>query len=102
MSFARSLSLLVALAVLGTSACMPPPPEPPPTILDAGSVAEEPTCRGACDRWRALGCAEAEDTAGGGTCEQVCENVQTSGIIEWDLACRSSVTDCGAIDACER
>jgi hypothetical protein len=95
-------ALLTALLV-GTSACPPGPgPVPPAPPQDAGLDASAATCGSACDRWRELGCEQAEDTADGATCEDVCDNIQSSGIIEWDLACRASVADCAAIDACER
>lgn len=75
-------------------ACGPlPGPVDPPAV---------PTCETACDRARVLNCAYAHPTAAGASCVEVCENVQTSGFLKWDLGCRSVAASCAAIDACER
>lgn len=83
-------------AASGTCSCLPAPPRPP--IPDTG----DGTCDTACARLRELGCEEARPTAEGATCERVCLNVQTSGIVSWDLSCRTRVTACAQVDSCER
>ena len=86
----RALGLLVALL----AACGPlPGPVDPPAV---------PTCETACDRAAELGCAHARPTAAGASCVEVCESVQASGFLRWDLRCRSVAASCTAIDACER
>jgi hypothetical protein len=83
-------SLLLVLS------CSPTLPRPAPTP-DPGAS----TCDSACTKLRELGCDEAKPTAKGASCEQVCLNVMTSGVIAWNLGCRSAVTTCAAADACE-
>lgn len=61
----------------------------------------DPSCETACTRARDLGCSWVKDTAEGGTCEAVCKNVQDSGIVKWNLACRTQATSCAEIDLCE-
>lgn len=83
--------LLLVLFVAACSAVPAPHPRPEPTV----------TCVDVCARGVELGCAFALPTEGGASCVEVCENVQSSGIIEWDLACRSAASSCEAIDLCE-
>lgn len=83
--------LLLALFVSACSAVTAPPPKPEPTAI----------CADVCARGVELGCAFALPTDGGSSCVEVCDNVQSSGIIEWDLACRASASSCEAIDLCE-
>jgi hypothetical protein len=90
----RALILLLALG----GCPLPPPPEPPPQP-EPGT---EATCATVCEHWRELGCSEGDSTPGGATCEQVCQNVQDSNIVEFDLECKASVKSCDEIDACER
>lgn len=71
------------------------PPEPVSPDSNA-------TCKTTCDHWRSLGCEEAKPTSAGGTCEDVCLNIQGSGIISWNLPCRATVKACEDIDRCER
>lgn len=59
------------------------------------------SCASACTQLRYLSCEAAEPTGEGATCEEVCETVQKSGVIHWDLGCRSKAKTCEAIDACE-
>jgi hypothetical protein len=81
--------LVFALFLLG---CPPPKPVPPETQV---------TCAEVCQHWEKLGCEEAEPTPNGGTCEDVCLNVQESGIISWDLDCRAEIASCDQVDSCE-
>ena len=85
--------------------CLPRPgPIEPAPVVDQKTEPEagiEGTCAHACDRLRVLGCREAEPTPRGATCEDVCENIQSSGFIEWDLACRAAIQGCEAVDLCE-
>lgn len=94
-------ALLLEL-VLFASACPPPTPaddpEPPPPRYEPDAGA---TCASVCSHWAELGCPEADDSPGGESCEAVCTRVQESGIIEWNLACRAAINDCGQVDSCE-
>lgn len=59
------------------------------------------TCATVCANMVKLSCPSAKPTAKGATCEQVCNNVQNSGAIKWDLTCRSKALTCAAADLCE-
>jgi hypothetical protein len=84
-------------------ACGPyPPPEPTPgpepePIPDPISA----TCTEVCVRGDFLNCKWAQPTPGGASCVEVCENVQTSGIVQWDLGCRAAARSCAEVEACE-
>jgi len=88
-----------ALLLLFLTACPPQPPvepDPPPYNPDAAAA-----CDTVCEHWRSLGCEEGDDSPGGEPCDAVCTRVQTSGIIEWNLPCRSAIESCDQIDSCE-
>ncbi len=94
---ARCFAMLLVL--LGAVGCPSTPPAPPPQpVGDAGPG----TCRGVCERMRSLSCPAGAPTAEGEPCETVCENVQASGFIAWDLGCRTSAPSCEAMDRCEQ
>lgn len=100
-------ALLFFLALLITLSCTPRPPVPPvgPTdvdasIADAADEARRPTCADVCARLSALHCPEAETTAAGATCLDVCRNVQSSGVAGWNLSCLSNAKSCAAADSC--
>ena len=98
-----ALCALLTASLLSTTACPPKPvPVPPTPTADGGAPDTDADCNSVCDRWRDLGCSEADPTPEGARCEEVCENVQGSGIVRWDLDCRASVASCADIDACER
>lgn len=60
------------------------------------------TCADACARLVMLGCPAGQPTPRGASCEDVCRNVVESGVLAWNLACRSRAASCTAIDRCER
>lgn len=93
--YACSLGILA----VGVLVACPPPPEPTPEPEPDGGAA---TCASMCQHWAALGCEEAEPSPGGVPCVEVCLNVQGSGVLLWDLECRSRVDRCEDIDECER
>ncbi len=91
----RALVLLsILVAGLG---CTPTPPIPPVTpTTDAGA----PSCASACATLRALRCPAAETTPRGATCVDVCQNVQSSGIVAFDLPCLARARTCAEASAC--
>ena len=58
------------------------------------------TCEDVCVARRALGCPAGKATPAGARCEEVCHNVQDSGIFVMDLECRAKAKTCEAMDAC--
>jgi len=85
----RLLSLMLLLSALALGCELgpfpKPPPQPaPPSPWDNSSDAQPPPedldgashtpCYQACARLKALGCPEAQPTAAGATCTQVCAN----------------------------
>lgn len=89
---ASAMILLLAVAACPPGPAPYVPPTPPPG----------PSCSAVCAHWLTLGCKEANPSPNGVSCTAVCENVQGSGIIEWDLACRASISSCADVDSCER
>lgn len=83
--------------------CTPPAAAPtaPPVPLPAPGT-EDADCFTVCEHLRDLGCEQAEPSPGGASCEDVCDNVQSSGVITWNLSCRASIADCNKLDHCER
>lgn len=70
---------------------------------DEAGVAAAPlpvSCAGWCTHATALGCPSAKPTVKGGTCVQVCTNVQT-GPAKWNLKCRVAAKTCAAAEACQ-
>jgi hypothetical protein len=97
----NKLSLLLAAALL--LGCPPPPPCPNcpnPDFPDAGPARS--ACQRACEHFRELKCEEGEPTKDGATCETVCENMQTSNLISYDLDCAAKAPTCDYVDSCPR
>lgn len=97
------LILKIFFVLLMINSCtLPPLPEPvepePIEPLPDTNV----TCEGVCIRAEALGCKWSVPTPHGTTCKMMCEQIQNSGIILWDLECRSTAKTCREMDACER
>lgn len=94
----------VALFLLAICSCHRGPCSsvPGPTPRAMSSAAAAAPCAAVCAHMRTLGCAAATPTPKGASCEEVCITVQTSGVVAWDLDCRSKAPTCDAIDACER
>lgn len=69
-----------------------PPPIPPGPV----------NCREACVHLRELRCPVANPTPAGVSCNGVCENVNGSGFVEWDLPCIMQAPSCAAADRCVR
>lgn len=89
---------ILPLLVL-TSCCMPPAHEPLAAAPDAG--VDLATCAAACARRRELGCASAQPSPGGASCEVVCENAVRYRILRReDLACRAAAFSCAVMDDC--
>ena len=87
----RALFLLIPLLAAGC----PFPGPVNPTPIDGA------TCADVCAHMAELGCPSAQPTPAGVGCEEVCESVQASGIVKWDLGCRAAALTCGEADVCE-
>jgi len=88
------VAFVVGLAHPG---CVPTPVTPHPQPVDAGTPAD---CKAACDRLAELDCPEAQPTPEGGTCVDVCLNVEQSGYTTLDPLCLARATTCDAVQAC--
>lgn len=85
---------LACLWALLVCAC---PPTPRPPVPPPGSA----TCADVCRHYGELGCEAARPTGAGAVCVDVCQNVQDSTVVHWDLDCRARALTCAAADACE-
>lgn len=70
--------------------------QPPVVEAEEGPA----TCKTVCAHLDRLGCDGAGTTEEGASCEAVCLNVQTSGVIAWDLDCRARARSCVELDNC--
>lgn len=93
----------VLLAVVGCASG--PHPVPPKERPDASPA----RCDDACARLAELGCESALPTPGpdripgtndDGTCERICQTVQSSGATALDLACIIQAPSCEASERC--
>lgn len=101
---------------MGATKCPPPapapvPPKPKPTPVPVPVVVTPPapapapaapSCFTACAQFRLKGCKEGTPTNDGATCEEVCETMQSSGFIVYDLSCASKIQLCSDISKCPR
>lgn len=95
-------SLFFLCSLLHTS-CHPTSPGPTPAdVTPLPPPVDAGPCARACARFRILKCPEAEATKAGVTCEQVCENVESSGVITLDPSCVERATSCEATEQCRR
>jgi hypothetical protein len=86
----------ILLAFVLALACSNPTPKPDPPVPPAPA-----TCADVCQHMSALGCPSGLPTPRGIPCTTVCENVQTSGNMTWNLDCRAHALTCDAADACQ-
>lgn len=103
-------SLLASSCELGPFPKPPPQPEPPspwdsstdaaPPDEEVDAAAHTP-CYLACQRLKALGCQEAQPTAAGATCTQVCSNVQSSGVVSMNPECVARAESCSIARKCQ-
>lgn len=97
-ALAAMVVLAFAIVITLTGCPKPLPPPVPPTDWDGGSA----TCETACARLQQLGCPAGRPTPKGAPCQAVCENVMSSGLIEWQLDCVARAITCGETDRCAR
>ncbi len=101
----KAIVIVWALALLG---CPKDPVTPVPDedggtiIIDAADATVPATCAAWCDHAAKLSCAAAKKTPDGSPCTTVCDNIQKSGVIKWNLACRVKAKTCALADACEK
>jgi hypothetical protein len=84
---------LLCVLLLGACPHPTPVPVPPPGVA---------TCVDVCGHYVELGCLAGTPTAEGTTCAAVCNNVQSSGIVSWNLDCRVRAKTCAEAEQCER
>lgn len=96
------MRVAIALFCMILASCGPLPPLDPPPTPDPPSPVENADCGAVCERAAELGCEWAKPTPEGTPCEEVCQNIQQSGIVQWDLGCRAGARSCEEADACER
>lgn len=80
-----------AVLLMALAGCRPPPPTPLPGA----------TCADMCRHLAELRCPGAGQTPEGSTCVEVCTSILETGLVTFDLACRSSAASCAAADRCE-
>lgn len=95
----RGLTIAAGFAALMLCAghCDTPPADVRPKPVEAGTPED---CAAACAHMAQLGCEEAKPTPKGATCEDVCNNVESSGTITLSPACVVKITKCEEIDSC--
>lgn len=94
------LVAVIALPSLSVNACatyQDISPKSVPTTVTPGS---DDDCKAACANGRALHCVFAESTPGGGSCEEVCHNSETSGYASMHPACIAQAKTCERADDC--
>lgn len=74
-----------------------PAPPPPPPAADAGPMRP---CEAACARYAFLKCKQAQPTPDGASCVDVCENVESSGVMSLGPDCVAHAARCEDADAC--
>lgn len=105
----KSVFAIALLTLIGCACPKPIPPPGPSPVVDAG-VPEEETdadevtrpCLAACRRLIKLGCEAGKPTPEGTSCTRVCENVQSSGVVSWNINCIKTATSCEAADECNQ
>lgn len=75
---------------------------PLPEPVDPVDPAPDADCAEVCARMEFLGCESAKPTPEGTPCARVCQDIQDSGLIQWNLNCRAAAVSCEAADNCER
>ena len=105
-------ALLATTCQLGPFDKPPEQPEPPsPWDSSFDAAPNEPEevdasahtpCYLACKRLEKLGCKEAQPTAAGATCTQVCTNTESSGVVSMGPECVAKETSCTGARACAR
>lgn len=104
-------ALLASTCEVGPFPKPAPQPEPPtpwdyptdaaPAPEDLDASAHTP-CYRACQQWAKLRCKEAEPTAAGATCAQVCTSAESSGVVSMHPECVAKQSSCDAARACGR
>ncbi len=104
-------ALLASTCEVGPFPHPPPQPEPPspwdyptdaaPAPEDVDAAAHTP-CYLACQKLAKLGCKEAEPTAAGATCTQVCTNVESTAGMSMAPDCVAHATSCPIARQCAK
>lgn len=114
MKLLLTTAALATLITVGCASCQPSPISPPDDVVDgavtdtgrsdgdgsdAGEVLLDP-CERACRHLADLHCAEAESTDEGGTCVEICTNMEDSGVLSFNPECVAKVAQCIEVDSC--
>lgn len=57
-------------------------------------------CSAACSKMRSLACPDWADTGDGARCEDVCENVESSGVMSLNPSCVADAATCDDAKVC--
>ncbi len=87
-----TIALLVGLFAACQDAPQPRPPLPP--------YRPNTTCAAACAHRLALGCTDGKPTAKGTSCEDVCLDVNASGVARWPTDCLVVTRTCADEGVC--
>lgn len=90
------MKIVAVITVFLFAACAAPAIVHPPVVTG-------PTCAEACAHLLELGCKTGQPTPEGTMCEQVCQNVEDTGLpqIRWPRACVARADTCEAAERCE-
>ena len=96
------MKLTTAILTAITLAGCTPYSNLPPVVNHNGPI---PTgtpadCAAACTTLRAHHCAAGDPTPKGASCEDVCQNTESSGYASMNPRCVATSADCAAADAC--
>lgn len=94
------LVVMTTVIVAVLTSCTPRPPVPPQPIPPNSDSGTEITCADVCRHLSGMMCPSAEPTKNGATCVEVCENVQSSGTMTFDMKCLITAPSCKAADEC--
>jgi hypothetical protein len=86
---------MLLAALLLAAHCQPTPADDDDRDLRA-------ECQAACDRWEAEGCEQAQPTAEGVPCVDVCLNIEREGTLSIHPACVAEVNVDGTAGASNR
>lgn len=97
--------LLTAFLLLSASTCRGQTQggaPPAPTTVPAAASVDIALCPQVCTNYRNHHCPAGNPTDKGVPCETVCQEAIVTGLVRWNMACRTVAPSCDAAEACER